>query len=126
MNAHLTRPVALTLSIVLMAVVVPSAAVAATREEEGRSVATVKKAFGERKAAGLVEVTCWDRVGEQARKEAQGVYADLVGTKDVTWEFALVEPPAKDLARVTKGDAQGRRPNLAITKQLDMTFRDKD
>jgi hypothetical protein len=127
MNAHLTRlvVVALTFSIVLAAVV-PPAAVAATPAEEGRFVAAVKKAFQERKAAGLVEVTCWDRVGENERKEAQGVYAELVGTKDVTWAFALVEPPAKDLARVTKGDAQGRRPNLAITRQLDMTFRDKD
>jgi hypothetical protein len=84
------------------------------------------KAFEERKGAGLAEVTCWDRVGEAERKEAEGVYGELVGTKDVTWAFALVEPPAKDLERVKKGDEQGRRPNLEITKQLDMTFRDKN
>jgi hypothetical protein len=36
-----------------------------------------------------------------------------------------VEPPAKDLER-EKGEAEGRRPNLEIVKQLDMKFRDKN
>jgi hypothetical protein len=124
MNAHFTRA-ALTLS-VLLAAFVPLTALAATPEEEARFVAAVTKAFEERKGAGLVEVTCWDRVGEKERKDSEGMYGELVGQKDCTWSFALVDPPAKDLERVMKGDAQRRLPNLPVTKQLDMTFRDKD
>jgi hypothetical protein len=110
---------------VLVAAFAPLAAVAATPEEEKRFVAAVRKAFEERKGAGLVEVTCWDRVSEKTRKGSEGMYGELVGQKDVVWEFKLVDADAKqEKPRVE--DGVEHRANLPIVKQLDMTFRDKD
>lgn len=127
MNAHLARA-ALAFSVLIAAVAALSAvAGAATPEEETRFVSAVRKAFDDRKGAGLAELTYWEGVGEKERADSEKMYGDLVTQKDVTWEFKLVDASPKDLAKRAAADARdGRRVNLAITKQLDMTFRDKD
>jgi hypothetical protein len=63
-------------------------------------------------------------VGEKAKKEAEGMYADLVTQKDVVWDFKLVDPDAKALEKERAKPAD-ERANIAVIKQLDMKFSDK-
>jgi hypothetical protein len=126
MNMHLNRT-AFTLSLLLLPFFAPlPAAVAATPVEEARFVAVVRKAFDEHKSATLVELTCWDRVSEKTKKEAEGMYADLVNQKDVVWDFKLVDPDPKAVEKERTEPGVAGRANIAIIKQLDMKFSDKD
>jgi len=125
MKTHATKMV-LALGMMVTAFA-PVVALAATPTEEARFVAAVRKAFDERKGAGLTELVCWDRVGDAERKSTEKMYKELVEEKDVIWEFKLVDPDPKAVER-SKKEENGivRRRNLAVVKQLEMTFRDKD
>ena len=121
MNAqNVKMAVILSLLLVMMA---PLSARAATPAEEARFVAAVQKAFRDHKPADLVELTCWDQVGEKSKKEAEGMYADLVEQKDVVWDFKLVDPEAKALEK-ERAKPVDERANIAVIKQLDMKFSD--
>jgi hypothetical protein len=117
--------VTVTLSLLLV-VVAPLAARAAPPAEEARFVAAVQKAFKDHKPADLVELTCWDRVSEKTKKEAEGMYADLVNQKDVVWDFKLVDPDPKAVEKERTEPGVAGRANIAIIKQLDMKFSDMD
>ena len=75
----------------------------------------------------MAELVCWDRVSDAERKSTEGMYKELVEEKDVIWEFKLVDPDPKAIERSRK-EENGivRKGNLAVVKQLEMTFRDKD
>ena len=116
MNTHPCKS-----ALALLALLLPLAATAATPEEEAKFVDAVKKAFDERKPAGLSKLTCWDGISDDARKKDEETYKLLVDEqKDVTFTFKLVEA---DLTE-RKGHHVPPRPNLKIVKQLDLTMID--
>ena len=112
-------------ALVLLALLLPLAAIAATPEEETRFVDVAKKAFDEKKTADLSKLTCWDGVSEQAQKKQEETFKLLIEEKDVTFSFKLVDADPKAVAeKDQKADGAPTRPNLKIVKQLDVTLID--
>jgi hypothetical protein len=112
-------------TLVLLLLVAPLAARAATPEEEAGFVDAVKKAFDEKKPGELSRVTCWDGVAEQARKKQEEVYKALVEEKDVSFGVKLVEADLKSFDKRQKAQGMALRQNLKIVKQLDLRLIDR-
>ena len=96
-------------------------ATAATPEEEARFLGAAKAAFEKRDANALVALTCWDRVPDQQKASGRKQYV-----RDVTLnatELLLVDPDPKfpDLEWTDEAGVS-YRSNLAVTKQLKITF----
>jgi len=98
---------------------------AVTSEEEARFVTAVRKAFEARDASALDALTCWDRVPQKSKENTQRGYTGLIGEKTCVFEFKLAEPDLKFVGHDQTEDGVTYRANLPITKQLEVTCRDK-
>ena len=112
----------LLLSLVLIALA--SCARHQTAQSPEEFVTTVQKAFDNRNASELMKVTCWDRAPEEIRKSTEKSYTALVTQSNVLVDCKLVEPQLEFIDRDRVRDGVIYRPNLPVTKQLNVTFSD--
>jgi hypothetical protein len=120
MTIHPFKPAA-----VLLALVLPAATSAATREAETTFVAAAKRAFDGKTPADLAKLTCWDGVAAEAKAKQEQTYALLVEERDVTFSVKLAEVDPKFPAKDRKADGAPPRPNLKVLKRLDVTLTDR-
>jgi len=95
---------------------------AASPEEEGRFLAAAKQAFAKHDPDALSAITCWDRVPEKQKADGKKQY-----TRDAAQavtEVVLINPdPNYPDMEWKDTDGVSYRSNLAVTKQLKITFK---
>lgn len=93
----------------------------ATQDEEARLVTAARKAFDTHDADALAALTCWDRVPDKLNESGKKQYARDAARAISNVMLTNPDPKFPDLVWKDK-DGTAYRSNLAVTKQLKITF----
>jgi hypothetical protein len=93
---------------------------AASPEAETRFLADAKAALDTKNSTNLLKLVCWDGVAPEMKKMIEQQMSFLV-QRPVT-QIELLAPAPKQKIEYTR-DGVTYRPNLAVIKQLKITFK---
>ena len=92
---------------------------AASPQEEARFLADVKSAFEQKDAKAFLKLYCWDRVPDSVRSAVEKTTPRLLELR--VESIALVAASPKLAKSEFVRDGVAYRPNLPITKQVEVT-----
>ena len=94
---------------------------AATQDEEVRFATAARKVLDTHDADALAALTCWDRVPDKLKENGKKQYARDAARAVIDVRLTNPDPKFPDLVWKDK-DGTAYRSNLAVTKQLNITF----